>query len=112
MKLGAGLIATLAALVLGLMVSSAKGTFDSVNAGLTQIAASFSDLDRILDQYGPEADVARDQLRRSIGSTIHRVWPKTKDETEGISAEALSSETETVGDTLRRLTEPTVRGVG
>jgi hypothetical protein len=103
-KLGAGLIATLAALVLGLMVSSAKGTFDSVNAGLTQTAANVSDLDRILDQYGPEADVARDQLRHSIASMIERIWPKTKGQTGGISAEELSTEIEMVGDTLRRLT--------
>ena len=42
-KLGAGLIATLAALVLELMVSSAKGTFDAVSNGLTQSAANYSD---------------------------------------------------------------------
>ena len=59
-KLGAGLIATLAALVLGLMVSSAKGTFDAVNTGLTQSAANYSDLNRILHQYGSETKDARD----------------------------------------------------
>lgn len=102
-KLGAGLIATLAALVLGLMVSSAKGTFDSISAGLTQITANFSNLDRTLDQYGPEANVARDQLRHSIASTLQFIWPKTKAKTGGIRAVELSTEIETVGDTIRRL---------
>ena len=103
-KLGAGLIATLAALVLGLMVSSAKGTYDTINAGLTQIGANFSNFDRILDQYGPEANVARDQLRQSVALTIQRIWHKTKAKTGGIRAVQLSTEVETVGDTLRRLT--------
>ena len=52
-KLGAGLIATLAALVLGLLVGSAKSSFDSVNAGLTQNAARVIVLDRVLAGYGP-----------------------------------------------------------
>jgi hypothetical protein len=103
-KLGAGLIATLAALVLGLMVSSAKGTFDAVNTGLTQSAANYSDLNRILHQYGPETKDARDQLRHSLDSKIEHIWPKTKVEGGGISAEELSTEMEMVGDTLRQLT--------
>ena len=103
-KLGAGLIATLAAPVLGLMVNSAKGTFDSISTGLTQITANFSNLDRIMDQYGPEADVARDQLNQSIASTLQAIWPKTKAKTGGIRAVELSTKIETVGDTLRQLT--------
>jgi hypothetical protein len=54
-------------------------------------------------RYGPEAAVARDQLRQSLASMIKRVWPKTKDERGGISAEESSTEIEMVGDTLRRL---------
>jgi hypothetical protein len=103
-KLGVGLIATLAALVLGLMVSSAKSTFDSVNAGLTQSAANIADLDRIMSQYGPETNVARDQLRHGLVSQVERIWPKTSLETGGISAEELSTEIEMVGDSLRQLT--------
>ena len=53
-KLGAGLIATLAALVLGLLVGSAKSSFDSVNAGITQAAVRVILMDRTLARYGPE----------------------------------------------------------
>src|SRR5947209_7510386 len=53
-KLATGLIATMAALVLGLLVSSAKASFDTVSAELTQNAASIIRLDRVLAKYGPE----------------------------------------------------------
>ena len=66
-KLGAGLIATLAALVLGLLVGSAKSSFDAVNAGLTQSAARIIVLDRVLAGYGPEA--------RSSASSSAAAWP-------------------------------------
>ena len=40
-RLSAGMIATLTALVLGLLVSSAKSTFDAVNNGIVQSSAKF-----------------------------------------------------------------------
>src|SRR4029453_16532929 len=58
-KLATGLIATLSALVLGLMVSSAKGTFDQVKSELMQTAVKIVVLDRVLAQYGPEANEVR-----------------------------------------------------
>ena len=103
-KLGAGVTATLGALVLGLMVSSAKGSFDSVNDVLTQAAAIYSNLDRILAQYGPETKVARDQMRQNLASIIERIWPKNNVETGGIEAEEESTEMEMVAGMLRKLT--------
>ena len=58
-KLATGFIATLSALVLGLLVSSAKATFDQVNNELTQVAARVVLLDRVLAQYGPETNEIR-----------------------------------------------------
>ena len=49
-KLGAGMIATLSALVLGLLVSSAKNNFDTMNAEITQSAAKIIQLDRVLGE--------------------------------------------------------------
>jgi hypothetical protein len=74
-KLGTGLIATLAALVLGLLVSSAKGSLDSINEELTQVGAKVVLLDRTLANYGPETKNARDWLRNSLVTTMGRVWP-------------------------------------
>lgn len=62
-KLTTGLIATLAALVLGLMISSAKDTFDRVNNELMQLAVRVVLLDRVLAQYGPEAKEIRISMK-------------------------------------------------
>ena len=59
---GSAVIGTLAALVLGLMVSSASKNFDALNGGLTENAASYIDLDRVLAQYGKDANTTRDLL--------------------------------------------------
>lgn len=76
LKLGTGMIATLAALVLGLLISSAKGSFDAMNTGLIQSGSKVILLDRVMAQYGPETREARDQLRRSVASVIERIWSK------------------------------------
>jgi hypothetical protein len=54
-KLVAGLLATLSALVLGLLIASAKGSFDALSDALKQSAAKVVVIDRLLGQYGPEA---------------------------------------------------------
>jgi hypothetical protein len=58
-KLGMGLLATMAALVLGLLIASAKSQYDAQRDGLDQISAKFVLLDAGLAQYGPEAAGAR-----------------------------------------------------
>ncbi len=75
-KLGTGMIATLAALVLGLLVASAKGTFDTMNSELVQTSSKVMVLDRVMAQYGPETKEARDFLRTSVAGVIQRVWPE------------------------------------
>ena len=60
-KLGAGVVATVTALVLGLLVSSAKSSFDATNTRITQAGATIIILDRTLAQYGPEANNVRER---------------------------------------------------
>ena len=62
--LGTGLIGTLAALVLGLLIASASSSFDAQRRGFQQMSFNLVVLDRTLAQYGPEAKDARDELRR------------------------------------------------
>src|SRR3954451_20952774 len=69
-KVAAGTIATLSALVLGLLVGSAKSSFDSANAAITQNGARIILLDRVLATYGPESKPARDQLRQAVVAGI------------------------------------------
>jgi hypothetical protein len=74
-KTALGMIATLVALVIGLLVSSAKSSYDQANAGITQAGAKTILLDRALRRYGPEANEIRERLRRVIASSIERLWP-------------------------------------
>ncbi|HTR09625.1 MAG TPA: hypothetical protein VMJ11_23810 [Paraburkholderia sp.] len=69
-KLTIGLIATLAALVLGLLISSAKSSFDTVNGEVTRDAANVILLDRILAQYGPQTDDLRVLLKQSVARGV------------------------------------------
>jgi hypothetical protein len=69
-KLTTGLIATMAALVLGLLISSAKSSFDAVNSELVHNAASIILLDRVLARYGPDTRAVRSQIRQSYATSI------------------------------------------
>jgi hypothetical protein len=73
-KLGMGLLATLAALVLGLLIASAKSSFDIKEDEIKEGAAKIILLDRTLRHYGPEADEARAALRRMTVSQTDRTW--------------------------------------
>jgi len=82
-KLGTGMIATLAALVIGLLIASAKGSFDTMNNGLIQTGSKIILLDRVMARYGPETKEARDLLRHGVTSVIKRIWPSERiEETE------------------------------
>jgi hypothetical protein len=70
-----GLVATMAALVLGLLVSSAKGAYDTERSEVIQMAAKVTFLDRLLAVYGPEAAGARALLRDSVEQGIQQMWP-------------------------------------
>ena len=58
-------IVTLAALVLGLLVASAKGSYDAISDKLQEISADVILLDHTMAQYGPETREARELLRRA-----------------------------------------------
>jgi Protein of unknown function (DUF4239) len=73
-KLAMGLVATMTALVLGLLVSSAKGTYDTARSDVIQMAAKVAFLDRVLALYGPEAAEARGELRVAVADAVRRIW--------------------------------------
>src|SRR5882762_9005249 len=84
-KVGAGMIATVSALVLGLLVASAKNTFDMTEAEITQRSAKIILLDRVLADYGPETKATREQLRNTVAATIEMLWPAEKKELSGLT---------------------------
>jgi len=73
-KLAMGLVATLSALVLGLLIASAKGSYDAQSSELTQMSAKVALLDRVLAHYGPETKETRDLLRGAVARILDQTW--------------------------------------
>lgn len=82
-KLSIGVVATLAALVLGLLVASAKSTYDARESEINQITAYVILLDNLLAKYGQEAQSARSTLRRAIPPVVDRIWREGQTEQTG-----------------------------
>ena len=77
-KLSMGILGTMTALVLGLLIASAKGSFDAQRGGVSQLAANVAVLDRALALYGPETKEIRGLLRDSVDDLIRRTWPEAQ----------------------------------
>ena len=73
-RLSTGLIATLSALVLGLLIASAQGTFQTQSNQIKQITANVVLLDSILARAGPEAQPVRVLLRGAVRTLVERIW--------------------------------------
>jgi hypothetical protein len=72
-KLGMGLVATMSALLLGLLVASAKTSYDLQKAELTQVTSQVIFLDSILAHYGPETKEVRASLRAGVACRLLRL---------------------------------------
>jgi hypothetical protein len=79
-KLGMGLVATISALVLGLLIASAKSSFDTQSNELTDMSSKIVLLDRILAHYGPETKDARDEIRNLVVTAFDWASPKSDSE--------------------------------
>ena len=73
-KLSMGVVATLAALVLALLIASAKSTYDARQSEINQITAYVILLDNLLAKYGEGAQAARAALRQAIPPVVDRIW--------------------------------------
>jgi hypothetical protein len=75
MKLGVGLLATMTALILGLVTASAKSSFDMRDQAVKNSAIDILTLDRILARYGPETKEIRSSVRRIVAERHDAIWP-------------------------------------
>jgi hypothetical protein len=91
-KLGMGLTATMSALVLALLIASAKGSYDAQRNELTQVATNVVLLDRVLAHYGPETKAARDLLRRYVARAHNQLWPESRFRTAELEPRAALGE--------------------
>src|SRR5262247_2191830 len=91
-KLGMGLVGTMAALVLGLLVASAKGSYDAQTADLIQGSANIVLLDHLLAEYGPETKEARALLRNAVVRVLDDIWSKGGARASGLPPALASTE--------------------
>jgi len=77
-KLSMGLVATMTALILGLLIASAKESYDTQKSGVINMSAKVAFLDRLLAIYGSEAGEARTVLRASVEGALASMWPDKK----------------------------------
>jgi hypothetical protein len=103
-RIGMGLIATLCALVLGLLISSAKNSFDDVGSAIAQSSAKLILLDRSMAHYGPETQPIRQTLHSLAIAKLEMIWPEHKTGEDGVNDFEKSPTVEIVADKLRELT--------
>ena len=77
-KFAMGMVATMTALVLGLLVSSAKDTYDTARGEIIQMAAKVTFLDRMLALYGTETADVRRELHDVVVGAVERMWPEDR----------------------------------
>ena len=73
-RLSTALVATLTALVLALLFAATRTSFEHTSTSVSRLAADITELDEVLDEYGPEALPIRKQLRSEIGPLIDSLW--------------------------------------
>ena len=91
-KVAMALVSTMCAIVLGLLIASAKSSYDTQNNELTDMSSKLILLDRVLAHYGPESKEAREELRNAAVSALDRMWSKDESGLSQIGPVATSSE--------------------
>ncbi len=73
-RLVISILVTFTALVLGLLLSGAKGSYDAFDNRLRALAGSITELDQRLRQYGDETAPIRANLRAYLAGAIADTW--------------------------------------
>ena len=100
-RLGMSLVSTTAALALGLLIASAKSSYDGQNTAMVDASAKAVLLDRLLAHYGLETKEIRDLLRDFVTRIMDQTWPKNG--AHPSSLEAPSTEMEILFDKIQGL---------
>ena len=104
-RLGVGLVATMTALLLGLLIASAKGSYDAQRSQVILLAGKASYLERVLTVYGPETAGVRSLLRASSETLMRKLW---SDESSPTAHEdPVISEGEALFSSVHKLTPQT-----
>lgn len=107
MRLGMGLVATMTALLLGLVTASARSSFDSQDAAIRTSAANILTLDRLLARYGPETRPIRDGLKKGLAFRIEMTWPADGSSNVDLQPSEATSAIEDIENRILQLTPAT-----
>jgi hypothetical protein len=102
LKVVIGVVGTLTALVLGLVVGSAKSSYDDMSAGLKRLTTDIILLDRVLARYGPDASQTRTFLREAAIGRLSALWGETG---IGQHAAGIAETTAAIETLVHRLSE-------
>lgn len=102
-RLGAGFLTTLAAVLISLMIASAKTSYDTQDSHFRTLAAYLVETDQLLVQYGPDAAQVRVLMRQAIPAAIDRIWREKQQATQA-SAFTAASLAEQVNSAIGALT--------
>ena len=106
-RLGIGLVATMTALLLGLVTAAARNTFDTQDAALRNSAATILTLDRHLARYGPESKPTRDLIRRAVEFRLRTTWATSSGDLRGLAVSEGTPAVEEVENQILRLSPQT-----
>ena len=101
-NLGMALIGTMTALLLGLLIASAKSSYDAQKNELIQMSADIVQLDRILARYAAEANGARAVLRRAV-VLVNQSWSEDASRSERLDSAELRSEVTNFYENIQEL---------
>jgi hypothetical protein len=102
-KMASGMIATLVALVIGLLVTSSKATYDQASGAVTQIGAKVIVLNRVLVRYGSETKSIRERIREGIANSVEQLWPTGRSLNPGLAALEQASSLDSAHDMILQL---------
>jgi hypothetical protein len=103
-RLGIGMVSTIAALVLGLVTASAKSSFDTVDAAIETSAEDALILDRLLARYGPETRELRSTLKGMVARRVDMIWPSGSTQPAQLDPWGVMTVGEGIAEQVRALT--------
>jgi hypothetical protein len=102
-RLGTGMLSVLASLVLGLLIATAKTSYDTTEQAIRGYATELILLDETFRDYGGTASVPRDLLRSYTAQTLADFWPKGGDLPAVLDNQATGSMLEHIREAIRAL---------
>jgi hypothetical protein len=102
-RLGAGFLATLSAVLISLMIASAKNSYDTQFAHFRTLAAYLVETDQLMAQYGLETTELRILMRQAVPAAVDRIWREKRSATQD-SAFTSASLAEQINGAIASLT--------